>query len=89
MKIFSPKLSIAFTAAILFFYPYILLAEDVCEAFAKYGIYDTRINTSDTDKASSFRSWFCQSKFESKQAADAVGLSLGYEDMELVFNFVS
>lgn len=53
-------------------------AQDVCEAFAKYGVYDTSTTTSDVDKASSFRSWFCQNKFESKAEADAAGGTLGY-----------
>jgi len=63
-----------------------LCAQDACEAFARYGIYDTRITTSDTDKVASFRAWFCQSKFESKQAADSAGLSLGYGGFTLGFD---
>lgn len=80
---------IRLTAAVLaplLLLPNTLYAQDVCEAFAKYGIYDTQATTSDTDKASSFRSWFCQSKFESKQAADSAGLSLGYGGFTLGFD---
>lgn len=66
--------------------PQTLYAQDVCEAFAKYGVYDTQTTTSDTEKAASFRSWFCQSKFESKQAADSAGLSLGYGGFTLGFD---
>ena len=61
-------------------------AQDVCEAFAKYGIYDTRTSTSDTSKADSFRTWFCQNKFETKQAADSVGARLGYGSFSLGYN---
>ncbi len=71
---------------LLLLLPSALQAQDVCEAFAKYGIYDTQTETSDTDKAASFRSWFCQSKFESKQAADSAGLSLGYGSFTLGFD---
>lgn len=63
-----------------------LRAQEVCEAFTKYGIYNTQKTTSDTDKAASFRSWFCQSKFENKEAADAAGLSLGYGQFSLGFD---
>lgn len=73
-------------AALLTLFPNSLYAQDVCESFAKYGIYDTRATTSDTDKASSFRSWFCQNKFESKQAADSAGFSLGYGDFSLGYD---
>ena len=66
--------------------PLLAGAQDVCEAFARYGIYDTQSSTSDTDKAESFRSWFCQSKFESKQSADSAGLSLGYGGFTLGYD---
>lgn len=72
--------------ALLSFAPQAIYAQDVCEAFAKYGIYDTQAGSSDTDKASSFRTWFCQSKFESKQSADSAGLSLGYAGYELGYD---
>lgn len=61
-------------------------AQDVCEAFAKYGVYDTRSSASDSDRAASFRSWFCQSSFQNKQDADAAGLSLGYGGFNLGFD---
>jgi hypothetical protein len=86
MKLYSPILQTAGVTVLLFLLPQALHAQDVCEAFAKYGIYDTQTATSDTDKASSFRSWFCQSKFESKQAADSAGLSLGYGEFTLGFD---
>lgn len=82
----SPSLETAYVTAFLILLPQALHAQDVCEAFAKYGIYDTQTATSDTDKAASFRSWFCQSKFESKQAADSAGLSLGYGGFTLGFD---
>ena len=86
MKLQRPTLQSASVAVFLSLLPHVLYAQDVCEAFAKYGIYDTQTATSDTDKASSFRSWFCQSKFESKQSADAAGLSLGYASFTLGFD---
>lgn len=79
------RLTAAFVAPLLFL-PNPLYAQDVCEAFVKYGIYDTKITTSDIYNASSFRSWFCQSNFESKQAADSAGLSLGYGGFTLGFD---
>lgn len=86
MQLHTSTLQIAAITASFFLLPQAVYAQDVCEAFAKYGIYDTQTTTSDTDKASSFRSWFCQSKFESKQAADAAGLSLGYGGFTLGFD---
>jgi len=76
----------AILAVMLLGLPALLHAQDVCEAFAKYGIYDSQTTTSDTDKAASFRSWFCQSKFESKQSADSAGLSLGYGGFTLGYD---
>jgi hypothetical protein len=56
----------------------VVRAQDVCEAFARYGVFDTVVSQSATDKSESFRTWFCQSRFESKASADAAGGSLGY-----------
>lgn len=78
------SLSLATIASIIA--PNAVSAQDVCEAFARYGIYDSQTTTSDTDKAASFRTWFCQNKFESKQSADAAGLSLGYGGFKLGFD---
>lgn len=86
MQLYSLTLRSAVFATFFTLLPQTLYAQDVCEAFAKYGIYDTQTTTSDTDKASSFRSWFCQNNFGSKQAADAAGLSLGYGDFTLGFD---
>lgn len=86
MKLYRPVWKSASMAALLSILPPVLYAQGQCEAFAKYGIYDTRATTSETNKASSFRSWFCQSKFDSKQSADAVGLSLGYAGFTLGFD---
>ena len=86
MKLRKPMLQRVSVIALLSFLPHMLYAQDICEAFAKYGIYDTQTTTSDTDKSLSFRSWFCQSKFDSKQSADAAGLSLGYAGFSLGFD---
>jgi len=48
-----------------------------CDAIAKYGIYDYRLKTSESQRASSFRNWFCQSNFNSSQEASSVGVSIG------------
>ncbi|MDB5807075.1 MAG: hypothetical protein JWN73_4397 [Betaproteobacteria bacterium] len=86
MKILKRALPRSAFAVLSLFLPTALQAQNVCEAFVKYGVYDTQTKTSNTNKAESFRSWFCQSKFESKQAADTAGLSLGYGGMTLGFD---
>ncbi len=86
MKLQRPQLRNVTIAVSLAILPQILHAQDVCEAFAKYGLYDTRIATSSTERESSFRHWFCQSKFESRESADAAGLSLGYAGFTLGFD---
>lgn len=62
-----------------------------CEAFARYGIYDTRSSASDTERAESFRTWFCQQNFQSEGSARSAGGSLGFGDLtsELSLGFSS
>ena len=59
---------------------------DECEAFARYGIYDSRKETTDTDKTSSFRSWFCQSNFNTSGEANTAGATLGYGTLSLGYD---
>ena len=65
---------------------YAAIAASDCEIFAKYGIYDTRASSSDTSKADSFRSWFCQSNFAKKSDADSAGGDIGYDAYKLGYN---
>ncbi|MGY6161838.1 hypothetical protein [Paraburkholderia strydomiana] len=67
----------------------IVLSQSVhadCEAFAKYGIYDVRSSTSDTERAEAFRLWFCQQNFQSQQSASAAGGELGYGGFTLGYD---
>ncbi|MDH1692606.1 hypothetical protein [Pseudomonas sp. GD03766] len=57
-----------------------------CEAFAKYGIYDSRKETTDIDKAASFRSWFCKSSFQTAGEANSAGADLGYGKLSLGYD---
>jgi len=57
----------------------VVTAEDRCEAFAKYGIYDTRDSLSDEQRADSFRAWLCQSNFSDSGQAENVSAELGYK----------
>jgi hypothetical protein len=57
-----------------------------CEAFARYGIYDTRSTVADIDRAEAFRTWFCQQNFQSEDEAKSTGASLGYGDLTSKFS---
>ncbi|WP_299854650.1 hypothetical protein [uncultured Roseobacter sp.] len=57
-----------------------------CEGFARLGLYDVRLETSDVDRAESYRHWFCSQKFTSAEQANSAGLDIGIDGFDLGFD---
>ena len=62
------------------------LSAQNCDTLARYGVYDVKSSSSDTQRAQSFRRFFCQQNFSQLASAQSFGLSFGVLIFSLGFS---